>query len=218
MTAKSTKGVQICVVKGGATGVNLGDITALTAAKPAVATFADTTGVLVGDVVAIPAGSTGTSLDGKSWIIGTITATSITFLGSNTTGEIFTAASTVDVIGHASTDMECLCLASLAFNAEAAQTVSVATFCDPTASIPGAVVGAGTLDFTGFVDVTTTEYAELLAMESDGKARTWRITLPGNGYIVFPGTLATFGWDIPLDGAVGYTGTIALGSKPRHLF
>ena len=220
MTAKSTKGVQICVVKGGATGVNLGDITALTTAKPAVISVADTTGVAVGDVIQIPAGATGTSLDGKPFIVGVVAAnsTDLTLLGSDTTNNTFIAAPAVDVIGHPSTDMECLCFASLAFNAEAAQTVSVATFCDPTASIPGAVVGAGTLDFTGFVDVTTTEYVELLAMEADGAARTWRITLPGNGYIVFPGTLATFGWDIPLDGAVGYTGTIALGSKPRHLF
>lgn len=218
MTAKSTKGVKICVVKGGTSGVNLGDITALTSANPAVATVADTTGLAVGDVVSIPAGATGTNLDGKSWIIGALTSTSLTFLGSDTTGETFTAAPTVDLIGHAATDMECLCLSSLSFNPEQAQTVSVATFCDPTASIPGAVVGAGTLEFGGYVDVTTNEYKELMAMDADGKERIWRITLPGNGYIVFPGTLASFNWDIPLEGAVAYSGTLALGSKPRHLF
>ena len=218
MTAKSTKGVKICVVKGGATSVNLSDITAVPNAKPAVITVASTTGIVVGNIIDIPAGATGTSLDGKSWIVGALTATTLTLTGSNTTADTFTAAPTVDVVGYPETDMECLCLASLTFNPEAAQTVSVATFCDPTASIPGAVVGAGTLDFTGFVDTTTTEYAELIKMDADGQERIWRITLPNNGYIMFPGTLATFNWDIPIEGAVGYAGTIALGSKPRHLF
>jgi hypothetical protein len=48
--------------------------------------------------------------------------------------------------------------------------------------------------------------------------RYMRIMLPNNGYIVAPVTFSQVTWDLPLDGAVGYSGSAVLGSKPRHLF
>lgn len=221
MAASSSKGVKICLVKDGATGNSLTP-TAASKAKPAVITVADVTGIVAGDVIKLPAAATGLSeIDGKDWIVGSVDsgANTFTLLGSDTTAS--TGAFAAGTMTHyGSTDMVCLCLSSLSFNPEEATSVSVATFCDPTASIPGAVVGAGTVDIAGYVDVTSADYQELLkaSLASPAHEYTWRILLPGNGYITFPATIGTLNWDIPLEGAIGYSGTFALGSKPRHLF
>jgi hypothetical protein len=114
--------------------------------------------------------------------------------------------------------MICLCLSELKFNSEKGATISVSTFCDPSASIPSASTTAGTVDIGGFVDVSTTDYAEIVAAEADGNERIFRIMLPGNGEIVFPAVIASLGWDIPLDGAMAWTAQLALGSRPRHLY
>lgn len=222
MAASSTKGVKICLVKDGATGTAL-TVTAVTKAKPAVLTVGAAAATMkTGDVVTLGASATGLSeIDGKTWVVGATTATTIELLGSDTTGSTGTFADGSATTGYKDADMVCLCLSSLTFNPEEAQTISVATFCDPSASIPGAVAGAGTMDFGGYVDVTSNDYLELYKAIQQTSAKTYqvRIFLPNSqGYIVFPATLATLNWDIPLEGAIAYSGTFALGSKPRHLF
>lgn len=225
-TASSTKGTKVCVLKGSAAATSLTP-TAITKAKPAVVTVADVTGLSVGDIVTFPAtGATGasglSSLDGKSWIISSIAAVGNTFTlaGSDSTADTGTLSGTAAVSAYPNAaNMLCLCLSSITFNPESANTVSVATFCDPTATIPSQVVGAGTIDIGGYVDITDPGYIELLAAQADGKSRTWRITLGnGQGYIVYDGILSTLSLDLPLDGAVAYSGTITLGSAYRHLF
>jgi hypothetical protein len=225
-TASSTKGTKVCVLKGASTATALTP-TSITKAKPAVVTVAAVTGLSVGDLVSFPAtgatGATGiSSLDGKSWVIGSIDATAKTFTlaGSDTTTDTGTLAATPSINAYPNAaNMLCLCLSSITFNPGEASTVSVATFCDPTASIPSQVVEAGTIDIGGYVDITDPGYIELLAAQADGKSRTWRVTLGNNqGYILFDGILSTLSLDIPLDGATAYSGTITLGSAYRHLF
>jgi len=114
--------------------------------------------------------------------------------------------------------MICLCLSSLTFNMDEAGTISTATYCDPSASIPSAVQSAGSLSFAGFVDIKSVDYAELLLAQDDGIQRIVRIMLPGNGYLIAPINFSSIGWDLPLDGAIGYTGSGVLASKMRHLF
>jgi len=57
----------------------------------------------------------------------------------------------------------------------------------------------------------------LLAAD-DGLERIMRIMLPGNGYLVAPVTFSQITWDLPLDGAVGYTGTAVLSTKMVHQY
>jgi hypothetical protein len=223
MTAKNTKGVTVCVTKNGVTPQKLVPtaIAKSTTAgdNRAKVTVASTTGIKVGDLIKIATGGTGwAALDGKTWTVGVVDATSITLNGtdvSTATGTLIGAPS-MDV--YKDTDMVCLCLSDLKFNAEKGTTVSVATFCDPSASIPSASTTAGTVDVGGFVDVTTADYKEIVKAEADGLERIFRIMLPANGEIVFPAIVSTLGWQVPIDGAVAWEAQLALGSRPRHLY
>lgn len=214
MAAKSSKGLKICITKGSATATDLSP-TGITNAKPAVVTCT-TTNVADGDIVVV-SGTGMASLDGKAWVVANKSGTDLELLGSDASAD--TAATGGKVDHYASpADYECLCLSSLGISAEAPSTVSVATYCDNSATIPGAAGSAGTLDFAGYVDITDTDYAELLAAVEDGKQRYMRIMFPGNGFIVAPLTFSSITWDLPLDGAIAYSGTAVLGSKPKHLF
>jgi hypothetical protein len=222
-SAYSTKGTKVCVLKGAATATNATP-TAISKAAPAVVTVASTAGLLAGDMVKIPAsGATGCTgfpqLDGKSWIVDSVTGTSFTLLGSDTVGATQTLAAGASIRGYNDADFECLCLSSITFNPESTSNVSVATFCDPTATIPSQVVGSGTVDIAGFVDISDAGYKELMEAYEDGKARDFRIKLGNDqGYIMLNGILSALNVDIPIDGATGYTGTISLSSRYRHLF
>jgi hypothetical protein len=224
MAAKNTKGVTVCVTKGSAIAATViptaiaksttsGDSRAEIKVTP-------TTSYKPGDVVKIPAGGTGFSvLDGKSFTIGSVSASGFTLNGTDwTVTPSGSLASNPTMDHYEENDMVCLCLSDLKFNAEKGSTVSVATFCDPSASIPSASTTAGTVDIGGFVDISTADYKEIVAAELDGVERIFRIMLPSNGEIVFPAIVSTLGWQVPIDGAVAWEAQLALGSRPRHLY
>lgn len=227
-SASSTKGTKISVLKGSATAASLTP-TAISKAAPAVVTVASVTGITAGDLVTFPAtGVTGASgfseLDGKTWVVGTVTGGSNTFtlLGSDTSASTGTLAASPSISHYAdSTKMVSLTgiIGTITFNGEAANTVSVATFEDPSASLPSQIVGAGTVDLAGYLDKTDAGYKELYAASVDKVSRKWRIQLGNDqGYYVFDGPLSAFNPDVPMDGGNGFTCTIALASKYRHLF
>jgi len=84
--------------------------------------------------------------------------------------------------------------------------------------VPSVVTQAGTVTIGGYVDTNAADFKAVVAADMDGKKHQFRVTLPGNGYIVFEGVISGFSYDIPLDGALGWTATIALSGAPRHLF
>ena len=216
MAAKSSKGLKICITKGTATG-NALTATAISSAKPAVVTVAATAGMAEGDMVFV--GSVGYSeIANRVFTVSNISGTDFELVGSDTSSSTGSLSSTPTITHFAAADIECLCLSSLSISSDTPGTVDVGTYCDPTASLPSAATSAGTLDFSGYVDITDTDYKELLLAAEDNKIRYMRITLPNNGAIVFPVTFSSITWDLPLDGAVGYSGSAVLGSKPRHLF
>jgi hypothetical protein len=223
MTAKNTKGVTVCVTKGGATPA-AGTPTAIAKATGAGDNRAHiavtpTTGYKAGDVIKFPAGATGfADLDGKSFTIAAVDAAGFTLNGTDFSKMTGTLSLTPTFSHYIDSDMVCLCLSDLKFNAEKGSVVSTGTFCDPSASIPSASTTAGTVDIGGFVDVTTADYKEIIEAEADGVERIFRIKMPSNGEIVFPAIVSSLGWDIPIDGAMAWTAQLALGSRPRHLF
>jgi len=218
--AKSTAGTKICVVKDGATtGVSVTP-TGATKAAPCEITTASTGTLKNGDLIWIPAAGTGLSeVDGKFWIVTNLTAdASFDLLGSDTTASAGTFAAGTGIKGYGDTDMQCLCLSSISFNRDQPDTISTATFCDTTSSIPGSATSAGSVDFGGYVDVTDADYVELLKLEKSGKDTAFRVMLPNNGYIVFDAIINQVTVDIPLEGAVAYSGSATLKSAARHLF
>jgi hypothetical protein len=220
MTAKSSKGLKICITP--ATPASSTPIvpTAI-AIDPAVGnapagvkvTAANT--FAVGEIVSFS--DTGfSSLDGKSFAVTSATATNFTIgalvLGTGTLG------TSPKVAHYAESEMTCLCLSSLSIQSETPGVISVATFCDPSASLPASGAAAGTLNFAGYVDVTAKDYPALVAAVEDGKQRVIRIMLPSNGYITAPVTISSLTWDLPLDGGIGFSGSATLASKAVHVW
>ena len=213
MTAQSTSEVNIYLTTGAPTEVTM-------TAPPTKAAPSSISAVLSGgadgDVVVIK-DTNWSSLD-TVWVAGDVGASDFDALGSDPTGESVTGvAGKVD--HYAEVDLTKLCLASLTINTSDPSTVSVATFCDPTASLPSQIQEAGTISFTGYVDVNSADYVALYAASKSQDQRYIRINLGDEqGYLVAPVTITSFTWDLPLDGAVGFSGTMVLGSKVKHCF
>lgn len=222
MTAKSTKDTKICITRGDA--MPLGLVPAdISKAAPAVVSMGagevTTSGITDGDIVTVH--NTGfESLDGKVFVVSNVDTGADTFelVGSDTTLETATYDNVAGgILRYTSDDLECLCLSEFTLNKTAPGTISVGTFCDPSATLPGNA-SETTIDFAGYVDITDSAYIELLAAEDDGATRLLRVILPENGYLVGVVTITSIGWDIPLEGGVGYTGTMLLQSAIRHIF
>lgn len=213
MTAQSTSEVNIYLTTGTATTVTMD--AAPSKAAPSVITAA-LSGGANGDVVVIKE-TNWNSLD-SVWVADQVASTDFNALGSDATGE--SASSVAGKVDHyTETDLTKLCLASLTINTSDPSTVSVATFCDPTASLPSQIQEAGTISFTGYVDVESADYVALYAASKSQDQRYIRINLGDDqGYLVAPVTITSFTWDLPLDGAIGYSGTMVLGSKVKHCF
>ena len=217
MSAKSSKGVIIALsgpvdTSGSFTSATITDISS---SSPTIITATNT--AKPGDLISIN-GTTFALLDGKTFVAGPNTsATEIELIGADSTS-ITTPPQTFTGTAKVFSEFTNLCLNALAINSDTPGTVSVGTYCDPTASIPSVVVQAGTLTFGGYVDVAAEDYPALLAAQEDGLQRLIRIELPANGFIVAPIIVSQITWELPLDGAIAFTGTATLGSKPAHRF
>ena len=217
MTAKSTRGVRIDMVTG-TSGDSLTP-TAVTKAKPAVLSVTSATGINPNDILKFASNSTGmTELDGLPWIAGTVAGSTIPLPGSDLTGDSDVFAAGDPILVYQSTEMTRLCWSGMTFNPDTPETVSVGTYCDPTATIPGSTASAGTLDFTGYVDIEEPDYPAMLVAYENGTEHIFRVTIPNNGTLVFSGVISSLNLDIPINGATAYNGQIALSSRPRHLF
>ncbi len=219
--AQSTKGIRVFISKAGIAPTDLVP-TAISTAKPAVVSVASVTGITAGSLVKIE-GTNVAELDNRWFTVGTVDtgANTFTLVGSDTsghTGAITLGTNSVAHV-HKAADMLSICLASIDFSSETPQAISVGTFCVPTASLAQASSTAGTITMTGYVDTTSADYAELILAEIDGKERVVDIALPNKmGNIVAPFTISAISWSLPLEGAIGFTASGALGAKPIHLF
>jgi hypothetical protein len=220
MAAYSTRGVTITLAKGGAAPAALVP-TAISKAKPALVTIASTTGILSGDLVhAIKTGFP--ELDGKAWVVGTVDGTAHTFTlpGSNTTGSTGVLDPAPTMNHHMAADQADLSgiLGELTMAREAPTAVEAGTYKDPSQTVPNQVVKAGTFAFKGPLDVADPGYTELYAAYQDGQPRDLVVHLPNNGSIMAPVTVAMVLWENPLDGAQDFSGTMVMGTAPRHLY
>lgn len=213
--AYSTKGLTAFLEKGGTTRTALVP-TAISKAAPAVVTVANS--LAVGDPVFCS--NTGfRELDDKWWIASAVTAAGISLLGSDTTNsvDVLDVAPTMEAVP--TPNMVQLCVATATPNATTPGSISVGTFCDPTASLPAAATDAGTLTMTGFVDIADEGYQELLKAEDDAISRAFEVIFPQNqGYLISPIIISSVTWDLPLSGGIGWTISGTMGSKPEHRF
>lgn len=194
--------------------------TAITKAAPAEVTGAALT-IKDGDLVV--ATKTGfPELDGKAWIAANVAAgISFELLGSDTTNSAGALAAAPELAGYdTAADLVSLgCLGDLAMAREAPTAVDAGTYADPAQTITSQVVKAGTLTFKGPLNAQDEGYDELYMAWQDANARQLVIKLhDGNGYVVAPITVGMVQWDIPLNGAEGFSGTMVMGNEPRHLY
>jgi hypothetical protein len=240
MSAKSTKGVNISLTSSTATqsAVPIKSITAGTGKSVEVVVTA-TTAPNIGDTVKF--GQTGySSLTSKLLVItkvapvGTPPADAVsadavsadvrvgsdyklTFGNVGLGNGVFNTSATLDLFSQV--EDVCLCLNSFSITKDTPSSISVGTFCDPSASLPSTSTTAGSVSFGGYIDVAEPDYPLLIEAEADGIARNMKVTFPaGQGYIVFPVIISSIVYDIPLDGGLGYTGTGTLTSNAIHCF
>lgn len=218
MSAYSSAFAKIMMTKAGATPTDLSP-TAITKADPAVVT-ATVTGVSDGDLVYI-SGTGFESIDGQYWIVDNIAAGTFELLGSDSSGETgtFTAA-TAKAEHYVSSDLVRLCLSNWSPSVDSPSTVSVATYCQPSASLASAVSTAGTVDFGVYTDPADSGFLELLKAEADRKERVFMISYPtiDGYYMIYRGVVASISEEMPIDGGVGNSGQIILSVKPARRF
>lgn len=186
-----------------------------TQGKPTTVT-ATISGIADGDLV-VCSGTNWKSLDNVQ-VATDAGGTSFKALGCDSTREsVAGQAGSCD--HYAADDMTKICPSGFTDNSNAPSTISVATFCDPSATLPGSVVDAGTVELTGYVDACDESYIALYESFESQDQRYLRIDLgPDQGYLVMPVTALSMNWDIPLEDAVQFTLTMVKGSATRHLF
>lgn len=218
MSAFSSKGIRILMSKGDAVPVVLVP-TAITAAKPAEVTVADTTGITDNDLIVI-SGTDIKELDGKTFAVDNMSATTFELLGSDTSGaSTGTLGSAPKATVYPRADVLSLCLSDFSMSTNEPGTVSVATFCNPSASLPSATTEAGTVSVGGYVDETAADYLEMMKACEDGKTRVIAVEFPGShGMLVSSVTFSDMAYEIPIEGAPSWSATGVLGSKFAHIF
>jgi len=214
--AYSTKGLQIWL--GGTEAPAALVPTAITSAKPAVVTVANT--AVVGDLVYV-SNSGFPELDGKWFPVGTPTATQFELVGSDTTGTAGALATAPTVDLHAQGDaFDLSCLAkTITFNSDAPAAIQAGTYCDPSLAITSPIIPPTTVEVTGNIKIEDPAYGELIDAEADGVQRSLDIVLPfGQQHIVGPAVISMVTWDLPVDGVQGFRATMTCASKPQHRF
>lgn len=214
MAAQNTMNVSFWLTTGDPVSADMGQ--APVKGDP-TAVVVTTAGGADGDI-AVVSGTNFSRLD-KPQIVSDYTDAGFNCLGCNTLLESGTSkAGKVDL--YTADAMTKLCPSSFTDNAGSPSTINVGTFCDPTQTIASAVQDAGSMEISGYVDITSEDYTALYEAAEMMDQRYIRININGDtqGYLVAPVTALGMNWDIPLEGAVGYTITFVKGSATRHLF
>ena len=117
-----------------------------------------------------------------------------------------------------------LCLSELTINSNDPNTVSVATYCNPQAVMESAVQEAGTFGFGGYMSTCDADYPELYRLCAEQAEVVIKIDLGNNGdcqqgWLIAEGVCSSnMSWNLPLDGAIEYSGSVLLQNKFRHFW
>jgi hypothetical protein len=198
-------------------------LVAVTAAtKGATTALTVTNSLSAGDFVYVT-NSGWASLDGKFGKVAASpapTATSVT-VDLDTSGETvaFGSAAQASLLS-ASAWLEA-CVAGFDIAGGAADSISVGTFCDSSAALAGAP-GAATVALTGFVDITSNGYMELIKAANDGLPRSFKFIMPQSAapgdsappVMLFNGTVSFPDQSYQTGAAAGFTCSVTLSGRP----
>lgn len=202
---------------GGTPGVSVTP-TEISKAKPAKVTAASTTGITNGMLVYC-SGTGFSELDGKFFIASGVSATNIDLVGSDTTNSTGTLGTTPKIGGYAkNTDLVQVCVSAFSRQSSTSETVSVGTFCDPSATIPGEET-PGSATISGYMDPTEDGYIELVEASELRDERVIQIELPDNaGSIIVRGTVNSYSEDYTLGQAISYQAQMGMTTRPTYGF
>jgi hypothetical protein len=222
MAVINTKGVAVYLSKGDSTPhlIPGSSIDEISNEAPAVVSLLAADAALTNGDIAYT-NEVSSSLDGKLYTIGNLASTTFDLTGSDASGEVLpitgiTAADAITVI--AASDMVRLCLSQMEFGADTVNNISVGTYCDPAAQIPG-LATPGTITLGGYAEVDDPGLEEIMKAAEDQQPRFFQVVLPGaTGYIVGEVALAGFSMSVPLEGAVSWTVTGTQVKKIRWVY
>ena len=205
--------------------------TAITKAQPAVVTCVASAALPNQVVYCLNTGFP--ELDGQYFLVGDdSTATSITLIGSNTTNSKGTLTVDVDeppqiAVYVEGVDAFPLCVSTFSYDAGITQSVSVATFCDPTATIPGALSDASAT-FAGYTSPRDHGYRALLDSAHKQDKRIIYIRVPPapgqpasatqSGVIVLEGTINSYKETYDIGQAISWTSGMVLTRASKQLW
>jgi len=192
-------------------------ITAVTAAAPAVVSAASPPAD--GTLIYVPSGIGVDAIAGKFYFSANAGAGDFELKDSDTTAGtagLITASGMQGIVVATMTTV--ICASAITVDNNAPSTISVATFCDPTASIPATVTELGNVTLSIFHDPTDAGFTLLNAAgdNATGNTRAMLVEFPNSGgTVVTDGVISSFGLsDVPLDGAAAWQATFALGTRP----
>ena len=213
MTAQNTSNVSFYLTTG--VGQTAQMSSAPVQGKPTPVTVS-TTGLADGDI-AVCSNTNWQSVDAVQ-IIDNWSATGFNLLGCDSTRESEQSQAGT-VLAYSADDMTKLCPSTWTDTTNTPSTINVGTFCDPTATVAGQAVDAGTMEIAGYVDVCTDDYKALYEAYDFADQRYLKISLgEDQGYLVAPVVAVSMNWDIPLEGAVAYTISFVKNSATKHRF
>lgn len=192
--------------------------TGITATKPAVVTCASTAGMKDGMPVTVNAPLM-PSIDKQTFIVGSLSATEFTLVGSDATAD--NAGTAGEFTYYDDTiDMVPLCLSTVGFTQSTSSPIATPTFCDPSAAVSGPPPTAPQLSLGFYLDASDAGYCALLKAEEDTLQRLFHIVFPGgNGDLIMHGSVnSVIISDLPIEGASGLMAEVTLASKARHRF
>lgn len=214
MSAHNTRDVTFWLTTGAGSSSPL---TAVTQGSPTGITSSISGTPATGDVI-VASGTGWKSTDGVG-ILSDYAAGAGKMLGSNSTYETTSAATTGSLLHFDENEMTKLCPSEITDNSNTPSTINVGTFCTPDQTIASPVVDAGSIELSGYVDICDQDYQALYECYEAKDQRYMRINLgAAGGYLVMPVVALSMNWSIPLEGAVGYTISFAKGSATKHAF
>jgi hypothetical protein len=192
--------------------------TAVTAGATTQVTVPNT--LAIGDY-AIVTGTGWAPLDGKVGQVTAATATQIT-LDIDTSGLTSPTIPTTKVSLYGQPTWIEACMSGFDYDAGTADTISVGTFCDPSAALAGAPPAAS-LSMTGFIDEVAAGFKELRAAAADGVPRLFKFIYPGAanpGALkrierIFVGTVGTISESLQVGAAATFTANVVLSAQPK---
>ena len=215
MTAQSTEDVSIWITTGDPT---TDTIQGATKAAPPTVTLTSSPSETYEDGDLVYVYDTASKMLDGTWCSGNASGSTFDALGSYTTNDTVTVSGG-SVDHYTQSDLTKLCLSAISINGVEPNTISVATFCDPQATIDSQVQDNSTVTLEGYVDVTTSDYPALYEAWQLGDERLIRVDLgPDQGWLVARGRVSSVNWSVPIDGAITYTFTCSLTEPFHHCF